>query len=104
MKFTHLVLLKRTPFYIYAGDEQDALKYCDNFKNDLLGIVVAPGGLEVKVPQMRVKLTPAKTELIDLDPTEKDALVDDEDQREILNNIIDSSLSQAVGEVLDEQA
>lgn len=58
--FTHLVLLKRSPYYIYAANVEDAMKYYDTFKDDFLGVCVAEGGLEVKTPKIEIRLTPVE--------------------------------------------
>jgi hypothetical protein len=62
--FTHLILLKRSPWFIYSPSEADALETASKFaQHDLVGVVVSKG-LEVKRPIQKVVLEAIEQKLI----------------------------------------
>lgn len=58
--FTHLVILKKSPWFIYCQNEKDALKTCDSFQGEVSGIVVGKD-LIVKQPRYVQTLEQAET-------------------------------------------
>ena len=57
--FSHLVLLKRSPWFIYSVSEDDACQTASHYKTDLVGIVKTKGQyLEVLAPTTKVVLQP----------------------------------------------
>lgn len=53
--FKVLVLLKVSPWFLYADNESDALKLCEQYKDDAAGIVTGEN-IIVKKPRMALTL------------------------------------------------
>lgn len=84
--FTHVVMLKCAPYFLYAENEKDALAICDKFKDDLVGIVIGEN-LFVKQPQVKFSFDQAVTHQIAYtDKVEKieQAVTDEEEQTDML--------------------
>lgn len=92
--FTHLVLLKRSPWFIYAVDEKDALTYVGRFKDDLVGVAISEGGFEVKQPRVEIKLTKHVVEQIELDPTKAPLPIQDDEEAQEAEKMIDEILEE----------
>ena len=95
--FTHLVLLKKSPWFIYCKDEKDALTYASSLTEHLVGIAISQGGFEVKQPRMELRLTQEVTQQIELDPTKNENFLDPTAKEELdaeLEKELDSSLEQ----------
>lgn len=65
MNFTHLIVLKTSPFYIYCADEDDAINQAKRFDvKDVIGIVFAHGGLELLELKVETTLQAKETKQI----------------------------------------
>ena len=80
--FTHLIILKKRPWYIYAGSQQDALKVCKVYQKNVVGVVLAPDGLlmqeieqtfNLKVPEVNL-IEMEKEGQVGLDPIEDEQI------------------------------
>ena len=64
--FTHLVLMKKSPFYIYSSNEKDALDAAEKVGELLIGIVQTDGKhLIVKVPRKAMTFDQKETKQIE---------------------------------------
>jgi len=53
--YTHLVCLKRSPYYIYAESEEQAIEITTHYQQDeIVGVVIAKGN-ELELKEVRVK-------------------------------------------------
>ena len=96
--FTHLVLLNKSPWFVYAADEIDALRYVGQFRDNCVGVAVSSGGFEVKQPISEIKLTQNKQELIDLDPTKSK---EPEMDPKAAEQAVDAALEKSLDDVED---
>jgi hypothetical protein len=53
--FTHIVILKVHPWFLYADNEKEAMKICAKFQDDIAG-VVSGKSLIVKHPRLEMTL------------------------------------------------
>lgn len=81
--FTHLVTLKRKPWFIYAQNEEDALTICKRYETDVVGVVCAAEGLEMKTVSTKISLVSSDVKLI--------------------GEIVESELDQIAKEIVEEQ-
>lgn len=91
--FKCVVILKRSPFFIYCLNEEEGLNHCKNFVDQVVGVVVSETSLEVK----EVKMAPmiANREIKALESR------DDKDLNEACESIkheLDGELDKAVEE------
>lgn len=63
--FTHLISLKKAPWFIYAQGEDDALKICKRHKDLVVGVVSAPEGLIMQEVKTEVRLVTPDIKLIE---------------------------------------
>ena len=63
--FKTLVILKVSPWYLYADSEKDALKICEQYKDDVSGLVT---GENIIVKKPRMALTLEQEEVLPLPP------------------------------------
>lgn len=95
MLFTHLLLIKTSPYFIYCSSEVDAIDTCKRFKReDIIGVVQAEGGLIVLEPKQTIVLHPIEQKQIELDPTKAEPFFDG----------VEKEIEQIVKEIEDEQA
>lgn len=92
--FTHLVLLKKSPWFIYAANEADALSYCANFKDDIVGVAISNGGFEVKQPSIQIKLSRHQQAQIGCDQPKEEV------EAESLDKLVDKKLEEAADQAL----
>lgn len=52
---THAIILNSNPFYVFAHNEESAIKIAEHYGNTTLGIIVAPKGLLMK--NIKTKIT-----------------------------------------------
>lgn len=65
--FTHLVMLKKEPWFLYCIDEKNALEVSDKFPGEVSGIVIAES-LIVKQPRFKRTLEQEQTFQISHNP------------------------------------
>jgi hypothetical protein len=111
--FTHIVFLKVHPWYLYASNMADALKLCDKFHDDVIGVVEGKE-LIVKHPNKKMTLEQEQTLAVTYDDTvlsqEKTedsevAVIEDVDQelnRIELSKEIEDDLSKELESRIDE--
>lgn len=63
--FTHLITLKRKPWFIYSKSQEDALNICKRYKDDVVGVVLAPQGLIMQEVQVEMTLKTPEVKLIE---------------------------------------
>lgn len=96
--FSHLVMLKKAPWFLYCESEAIALKTCESFPNEVSGIVVAES-LMVKQPRLVNTLEQAETFQIEApkegEPVSADLPLDVQiDAEEILKEIQDEIIKE----------
>jgi len=63
--FTHLITLKKAPWFIYSQDQEDALNICKKYGDNVVGVVLAPEGLVMQEVHMELSLYTPNVKLID---------------------------------------
>jgi hypothetical protein len=58
--FTHLVLLKTDPYYIYCTTESQAKFEAEKFSDDVVGVAHSPEGIQVMSIVTDVRFEPQK--------------------------------------------
>lgn len=88
MDFSHLVIVKRSPYYIHCVSEEDAISTGSQFKEDFVGVAVSDGrSLKVMVPKTTMTLTEKVTkEIPHLEQLTADLSVE---QREAIEEVMD---------------
>jgi hypothetical protein len=71
--FTHLVILKKEPFFLYADNEKEALKVCDKFKDDVAGVV---SGKNIIVKHPRLEMTLEQKETLQIEAPKEEPIKD----------------------------
>lgn len=64
MKFTHLITLKRKPWFIYSTCQEDAVNIAKRYGDNVVGVVFAPEGLIMQEVQMQVTLVNPDVKLL----------------------------------------
>lgn len=77
VNFTHLIVLKKSPWFIYAASEEDAISTASHYPpQEVVGVVHAPGGLAMKVAKQTIQLE--EVEVLSIthaeDPVDKEVL------------------------------
>lgn len=67
--FKNLVILKKSPWFLYADNEKDALQVCNKFKDDVVGVV---SGKDLIVKHPRFAMTLEQTETLQIEAPKKD--------------------------------
>lgn len=102
--FKHIVLLKKSPWFIYTASEEDAIKTGVLFKENMVGIVVhKPNSLEVMKPEMKFTLHPLEIKEISVDPEQQMPLFDstEEEVIEVLKEVDEAMNSKDLEESKD---
>jgi hypothetical protein len=91
INFSHLIILKVSPYYIQSISGEDAIKTCAHYRNDdIVGIAVAKdSGFEVVRPTMIVALKPVEQKFI------SHQLIEEEE--EALKEVMDEKKDQPKG-------
>lgn len=63
--FTHLIILREKPWFVYASSEREALGVAKKYEDQGVSIVVAPDGLEVMNVEYQPKLVSQDIKLLD---------------------------------------
>jgi hypothetical protein len=54
--FTHLITLKKSPWFVYSRTQEDALNICKKYGDNVVGVVLAPEGLIMQEVQQTLSL------------------------------------------------
>ena len=66
MNLNHLVILKRSPWYIYCDGEADAVEVAARFlQSEVVGIAVSTSSIEVKMPRTVTTLVQEETRALE---------------------------------------
>ena len=92
VSFTHLILLKKSPWFIYSSSEADALETINKFPpSEVVGVAIAKGDqLEVMTPETRLLLKPM--EIKEIEHIQKPV------DEEVLAKVIDGEKSDEASE------
>ena len=63
--FTHLITLKRKPWFIYSQSQEDALNICARYGDNVVGVVLAPEGLIMQEVQRSLTLATPEVRLLE---------------------------------------
>lgn len=76
--FSHLVILKRAPWYVYAMDDQDALEICNKYDDDVRFVVGSSGSVTVYELKKTTELVaPRSVEMIEYEDHQQMELLEE---------------------------
>jgi len=75
--FNHLVMLKKSPWYVYAANEADALETCEKYRSNVIGVVSSDSGIVFQEIKQQLGLHTPEVKMISEHEEENQELIEE---------------------------
>lgn len=94
IKFNHIVLLKKKPYYVMAISENDAKQICLKYGPDSVLTIITGDNLSPKEIQTSISFQEPDIKMIEEREDQEENFLNDEESMEILNEVMNEDIKK----------